>query len=129
MWKTSLPLASAVIGLALLGAPGEANAFGASFSWSGIPACSSVSPAFRLSGVPKGTKRLRFRMTDLNKPSYPHGGATVNYSGSSVRRGAIGYTGPCPPGGERHRYRWTVQALDASGKVLGTASATRTFPP
>jgi hypothetical protein len=129
MRKLLLLLFSSAIGLAVVGAPGQANAFSASFSWRGIPACSSVSPAFRLSGVPKGTKRLRFHMTDLNVPNYPHGGSTVAYSGGTVGRGAIGYTGPCPPGGQRHRYRWTVQALDASGKVLGRASATRTFPP
>ncbi|MGB9118721.1 MAG: phospholipid-binding protein, partial [Bradyrhizobium sp.] len=36
------------------------------------------------------------------------------------------YTGPCPPSGQ-HIYRFTVQALDASGKVLASASASRPF--
>jgi phosphatidylethanolamine-binding protein (PEBP) family uncharacterized protein len=46
-----------------------------------------------------------------------------------VKRGAIRYIGPCPPGGEHHHYRWTIEALDGAGKPLGTAAATATFPP
>jgi len=99
------------------------------FSWAGIPACKSISPAFELGGVPAGTKSLSFMMTDLNMPSFHHGGSTIPYSGNLVRQGAIAYTGPCPPRGERHSYRWTLQALDAAGKVLDKATAEATFPP
>jgi phosphatidylethanolamine-binding protein (PEBP) family uncharacterized protein len=96
---------------------------------SGIPACSNTSPAFQLSSVPAGTAKLRFEMTDLDKLSFKHGGSTVGYSGGTVARGAISYTGPCPPGGQKHRYKWTIEALDANGKVLGSTSATAAFPP
>jgi phosphatidylethanolamine-binding protein (PEBP) family uncharacterized protein len=99
------------------------------FSWAGIPACSSISPAFELGGVPAETVNLSFTMTDLNMPTFHHGGSTVAYSGNVVSRGAITYTGPCPPQGERHDYRWTVQALDASGKILGKGTAVKLFPP
>jgi phosphatidylethanolamine-binding protein (PEBP) family uncharacterized protein len=68
-------------------------------------------------------------MTDLDVPSFKHGGSTVKYSGATVARGAIAYTGPCPPRGEKHRYQWTVEALDAGDKVLGSASAMAVFPP
>jgi phosphatidylethanolamine-binding protein (PEBP) family uncharacterized protein len=95
----------------------------------GVPTCERISPEFHLSGLPAGTKRLRFDMRDLNVPGFRHGGSTVAYEGDAVRRGAIDYIGPCPPRGERHRCRWTVQALDPRGKVLGTASATEMFPP
>jgi hypothetical protein len=44
------------------------------FSWAGIPACAATSPAFELGDVPSGTKRLRFNMTDLNVPTFRHGG-------------------------------------------------------
>jgi len=98
------------------------------FSWAAIPACSSISPAFELGGVPAETTRLNFTMTDLNMPTFHHGGSTVAYSGNLVSRGAVSYTGPCPPPGERHNYRWTVQALDASGNVLGTGTAIEMFP-
>jgi phosphatidylethanolamine-binding protein (PEBP) family uncharacterized protein len=99
------------------------------FSWIGTPPCASISPAFQLGGVPAGTKRLSFTMTDLNMPTFHHGGSTIVYDGNAVSRGAISYTGPCPPRGERHNYRWTVQALNAAGKVLETGSAEAKFPP
>lgn len=99
------------------------------FSWAGIPACATISPAFELGGVPADTRLLSFMMTDLNMPSFHHGGSTVPYTGNVVNRGAITYTGPCPPQGERHNYRWTVQALDPGGKVLGKGSAEAMFPP
>jgi hypothetical protein len=99
------------------------------FSWAGIPACASISPAFELGGVPAGTKRLSFLMTDLDVPTFHHGGSTVAYQNNVVSRGAVRYTGPCPPRGQHHNYRWTVQALDAAGNVLGTGSAEAMFPP
>jgi phosphatidylethanolamine-binding protein (PEBP) family uncharacterized protein len=119
----------AAIALSMLAMPAGAAAFTAHFSWADIPACEKISPAFQLSGVPAGTKKLRFEMHDLNVPGFHHGGSTVAYAGDAVKQGAIHYIGPCPPDGERHRYRWMIEALDASGKVLGTASATQTFPP
>jgi phosphatidylethanolamine-binding protein (PEBP) family uncharacterized protein len=99
------------------------------FSWTGIPACASISPAFELKVVPIGTKHLRFAMTDLNVPKFPHGGSTIAYNGEKVSRGAIRYTGPCPPRGDRHNYRWTVEALDAAGNILAKGRATAAFPP
>jgi hypothetical protein len=126
LWLSWL-LAFAVV--AMVAMPERANAFSASFSWSGIRACERISPAFRLDGVPAGTKRLRFEMHDLDVPTFRHGGSTVGYAGDAIKRGAVQYIGPCPPGGQHHRYRWTIEALDAGGKVLGTARATQTFPP
>jgi phosphatidylethanolamine-binding protein (PEBP) family uncharacterized protein len=106
------------------------HAFGASFSWNKIAGCARVSPAFRLSDVPDGTASLSFMMVDLDVPSFHHGGSTVPYSGKSrVKRGAITYIGPCPPPGEKHRYRWAIEALDAQRKVLATTTATQMFPP
>ncbi len=122
-------LYAAIAALTILAMPARARAFTISFSWTGIPACARISPAFTLSGVPAGTKRLRFEMHDLNVPTFHHGGSTIAYEGDAVKQSAIRYIGPCPPGGEHHRYRWTVEALDGAGKVVGTASATETFPP
>jgi phosphatidylethanolamine-binding protein (PEBP) family uncharacterized protein len=120
---------AAALGLAMAAAPSRADAFTARFSWAGIAACERVSPAFDLAGVPAGTKRLRFEMRDLDVPSFHHGGSTIAYQGAAVKQGAIRYIGPCPPRGERHHYRWTIEALNAQGKVLGTATASATFPP
>jgi phosphatidylethanolamine-binding protein (PEBP) family uncharacterized protein len=69
-------------------------------------------------------------MVDLNLPSFRHGGGTISYQGGKeLAAGAFSYTGPCPPPGQRHNYRWTVRALDAGGKTLATASAAAPFPP
>ena len=129
MGASSLPWFAAALGLAMAAAPGRAEAFTARFSWSGIPACEKISPAFDLGGVPAGTKRLRFEMTDLDVPTFYHGGSTIAYQSEAVRQGVIRYIGPCPPRGERHRYRWSIEALDASDRVLGRTETTQTFPP
>jgi phosphatidylethanolamine-binding protein (PEBP) family uncharacterized protein len=102
--------------------------FGVDFSWEGAAACfDPKSPPFTLSGVPAGTKRLRFVMKDLDAPSYPHGGGTAAFSGQTqVGRGAFSYQGPCPPSGQ-HTYQWTVVAEDDIGKT--TATVAKKFPP
>ena len=117
----------AFVGAATVLTTQNANAFSASFSWAGIAACGSTSLAFRITAAPAGTKQLRFKMVDLNAPDYPHGGSTVAYGGPTVARGAISYVGPCPPQGSNHTYRWTIEALDSSGNVLGTATASGVF--
>jgi phosphatidylethanolamine-binding protein (PEBP) family uncharacterized protein len=111
-----------------------ASAFSVKPQWGPGSGCSSVAPAFSFSKVPAGTAKLAFKMVDLNLPSYPHGGGEVAFSGkASFGQGeAFGgafssYRGPCPPPTETHRYEWTVQALDAGGKVLGTAKAVLPF--
>jgi phosphatidylethanolamine-binding protein (PEBP) family uncharacterized protein len=111
-----------------------ASAFSVKAEWGSGSGCSSVAPAFSFSKVPAGTAKLAFKMVDLNLPSYPHGGGEVAFSGkASFGQGeAFGgafssYRGPCPPPTETHRYEWTVQALDAGGKVLGTAKAVVPF--
>ncbi|MCB1416357.1 MAG: hypothetical protein KDJ64_08075 [Nitratireductor sp.] len=86
------------------------------------------NPAFKLSAVPDGTAKIRFKMKDLNVPSYNHGGGTVTYSGgSTIAPGAFNYKSPCPPNGA-HNYQWTATALDAKGKKLGEAKATKRYP-
>ncbi len=108
-------------------AASRAKTIGLAFAWSKADACSTRSPAFRLSRVPAGAAQLRFRMTDLDVPSYYHGGGTVAFRGSRVPAGAFSYRGPCPPRGQRHMYRWTVQVHDKAGKLLGTGQAKRPF--
>ncbi len=61
---------------------------------------------------------------------YYHGGGSVDYAGSGdILAGAFGYSGPCPPLGEVHRYRWTVEALNADDDTLAKGTATESFPP
>ena len=104
--------------------------FAVDFTWEGTASCfDPKSPPFTLSGIPAGTKRVRFVMKDLDAPSYPHGGGTVPYQGQNrIERGAFTYQGPCPPQGQ-HRYQWTIEAQDATGKTLATTTTTKNFPP
>jgi phosphatidylethanolamine-binding protein (PEBP) family uncharacterized protein len=70
-------------------------------------------------------------MMDVDVPSYAHGGGSIAFSGqSSIPCGALvgGYQGPSPPFGQTHTYRWTIKALDASGKTLGQTTAEKKFP-
>lgn len=127
-WRIVAGLAVALCATA--GFAEGALAFSASFSWRGIPACSGTSPAFTLSKVPSGTTRLRFAMQDYDAPNFNHGGSTIPYDGKGrVPQGAVGYVGPCPPGGQVHRYVWTIEALNASGAVLARTQAQGRFPP
>ena len=101
------------------------------FSWAATTPCSRTPPAFTITNIPKGTTYLVFKLTDHDAPNFVHGGGQIPYSGSgNVPAGAFGgsYTGPCPPQGVVHTYQWTVEAMDASNKVLAEGSATGRFP-
>lgn len=128
--RWAIYVAMAMLGLTH-GAVSEAQSkFAVDFTWEGTASCfDPKSPPFSLSGVPAGTKVLRFAMKDLDAPSFPHGGGSVPYSGQTrIERGAFAYKGPCPPQGQ-HNYQWTIEAQDGAGKALGTATATKKFPP
>ncbi len=116
-------------GAALLAATGPSSAFSAAFSWRGIPACGTVSPAFALKGVPRGTASLSFSMRDRDAPDAQAGTATVPYAGhGSVPKGAVTTAGPCPPKGASHHYIWTIHALDAKGGDLDMTEAAGDYP-
>jgi phosphatidylethanolamine-binding protein (PEBP) family uncharacterized protein len=113
------------VALALLLNVSGAFAFSASFTW-----CAG-SPRFQVNDVPSGTAKLNFQMTDLNKPSFHHGGGTVDYRGQGeVPCGAFakGFVGPSPPPGEVHTYEFTIKALGGNGAALATTTARRKFP-
>jgi len=114
-------IAAAALGLSA----SAALAFSASFNW-----CSG-SPRFELKDVPAGTVKLNFVMTDLDVPSFHHGGGTVAYGGRTmVPCGAFApsFLGPSPPRGKVHTYEFTVKALGADGAELATTTAQRKFP-
>jgi len=117
----ALGLAALALGLS---AP-HAFAFSATFHW-----CAG-SPGFELKDMPADTAKLSFAMTDLNVPGFHHGGGTIAYSGQAVvpcGAFASGFTGPSPPPGQIHTYRFTIKALSAAGAVLATTTAQRKFP-
>ena len=114
---------------ALLAATLPSAAFSAKFSWRGIPACGTVSPAFALTSVPRGTVSLSLAMRDRDAPEVETGGAPIPYAGhGTVPKGAVTYTGPCPPKGTSHHYIWTIHALDAKGGDLDMTEAAGDYP-
>jgi hypothetical protein len=99
-----------------------------------------VSPALAWEGVPEGTAELALVVEDPDAP-----GATFTHwlvvgldpSAAGLPEGArlesegtndfgdVGYGGPCPPGGEEHRYVFRLLALHApSGLEPGADRAT-----
>jgi len=92
----------------------------------------NVSPALSWQRLPAGTESLALTMDDPDANGYAHwvmynippdstglaadAPAVEELDDGSLQgvngRGAIGYTGPCPPGGE-HQYRFRLYALDA----------------
>jgi len=131
--KRTLITAAAVAALSI-GLATSASAFSLSFSWAGLKLCNTGnpnvvgSPAFHVGGVPKGTTKISLYLHDNDAPDFNHGGGTVAYSGgTTLAGGAFRYQSPCPPGGHHH-YVWSATAMDASGKVLGKASASKMYP-
>lgn len=123
-----------IISALFAGMSTTAQAFSLQFDWGDISRCTTGSPntvknpIFTLKDVPEGTKKLRFKLRDLNVRSYNHGGGTVAYTGASkITPGAFTYKSPCPPNG-RHNYQWSATALDANNKSIGTAKAKKRYP-
>lgn len=98
-----------------------------------------VSPRLEWSGVPAGTRELAFVLEDPDAPgaTFTHWlvygidpavaelsegvpGEAMTPGGPPLLRqgendfGRMGYGGPCPPGGEEHRYVFRLLALDAT---------------
>ncbi|MCC6224119.1 MAG: YbhB/YbcL family Raf kinase inhibitor-like protein [Thermoleophilia bacterium] len=93
-----------------------------------------VSPALSWRGVPGGTRELVIVVEDTDADGFTHwlvfglspavsslpesvpDGSKLEVPGP-LRQGRndfdeIGYGGPCPPGGETHRYRFRLLAID-----------------
>ena len=102
------------------------------FSWKGVRACTHESPEIRVARVPDGTVELEARLKDITLPAYNNGGGSVEYDGSGIiPAGAlnVGYNGPCPPPGSRHKYEFSVIARNAQGEIIGFGKSRQSFPP
>ncbi|WP_344946919.1 YbhB/YbcL family Raf kinase inhibitor-like protein [Actinomadura miaoliensis] len=84
------------------------------------------TPPLRWSGTPAGTRSFAIVMDDADS-AYVHWviagidgttqqiveGAKLDKTVEGLNTGdKVGYTPPCPPRNERHRYRFTIYALD-----------------
>ena len=85
-----------------------------------------LSPALSWSAAPEGTVEIALTLVDIDTPGFAHWaiagidplstalgeGAVPEFAITSINgAGRPGYTGPCPPSGETHRYRYTVHFL------------------
>ena len=116
-------VALGIAGFALLLTMSGAFAFSASFAW-----CSG-SPSFALTDVPRDTAKLQFAMTDLNVPSFHHGGGTVAYRGQpAVPCGAFssGFTNPSPPPGQVHMEQVDAHRASCHTRVACGSAAEHT---
>jgi Raf kinase inhibitor-like YbhB/YbcL family protein len=98
----------------------------------------NVSPALDWSGTPFGTESIAVVVDDPDAPggtfvhwvvvNLPVGSNMLGEQASGIEqlansRGERAWTGPCPPPGESHRYRFTVYALPAPLQTTDTAEA------
>jgi Raf kinase inhibitor-like YbhB/YbcL family protein len=98
----------------------------------------NVSPPLRWSGVPEGTAGIALVVDDPDAPrgTFVHWVLTgLDPASDGLAEGAVpagarqlpnsdkkaGWTGPCPPGGPAHHYRFTVYALRQQPEVAGDA--------
>jgi hypothetical protein len=101
--------------------PKNAAKMKVTFSWHGIQACTHHSPPIQVSGIPKGTRTLEVKLTNINVPAWNQGGGSVANDGSGIiPAGAlkIGY-----------KYEFSVMALDDHGVIIGFGKARQAFPP
>jgi Raf kinase inhibitor-like YbhB/YbcL family protein len=85
------------------------------------------SPTLNWTNIPAGTVSLAIILTDEDAPDFTHwvvanispsltGLAPGTLPSDAIQaknsKGAIGFTGPCPPEGTTHQYSITLYALD-----------------
>ena len=112
----------------------DQQTLGVNFTWKDTSRCLGSSPEFTLTKVPENTQTLAFTLRDIYFPFFPHGGGELEYTGdNTIPIGTVAaakghYIGPCAPPFFPGQYKFTVEALDSNGLLLGKGNATRPFP-
>jgi phosphatidylethanolamine-binding protein (PEBP) family uncharacterized protein len=111
-------------------APAGAPELGIEFTWTGVAACSNVSPRIIVRDFPAATKRFRVELVDMDVAISRHGGGEVDAARDGViAEGALkSYRGPCPSQSPIV-YEMRVAALDAGGRVIAQGTERQTFSP
>jgi Raf kinase inhibitor-like YbhB/YbcL family protein len=91
--------------------------------WSGLPAATAeVALVVDDPDAPRGTY-VHWVVTGIDPARATLAEGTVPPAARQLRNsaGTVAYTGPCPPGGPAHHYRFTVYALRRPAGVAGDA--------
>lgn len=94
----------------------------------------NISPALRWTAPPARTASFSLTVFDpdapgggflhwrvAHLPARTRGLPAGSHLGGPNGAGGSGWTGPCPPSGPAHHYRFTLRAFDRSGKELAVA--------
>jgi phosphatidylethanolamine-binding protein (PEBP) family uncharacterized protein len=130
MHKLAPILALAVAACSTPQAPRGAPELGVEFTWTGVEACTDVSPRIIVRDVPPATKRFRVELVDVDSVMSRHGGGEVEAAPDGViAAGALkSYRGPCPSQ-QPIEYELRVSALDAAGRVIAAGQERQSYVP
>jgi phosphatidylethanolamine-binding protein (PEBP) family uncharacterized protein len=125
-----LALAAAACSTSATQAPRGAPELGVEFTWTGVAACTDVSPRIIVRDVPPAARRLRVELVDVDSAMSRHGGGEVDVPRDGViAAGALkSYRGPCPSQ-KAIEYEMRVAALDAAGHVIAQGRERQSFVP
>ncbi|MFA6027664.1 MAG: YbhB/YbcL family Raf kinase inhibitor-like protein [Patescibacteria group bacterium] len=102
---------------------------------------SDVNPELNWISAPAGTQSFVIIVRDIDASNFMHWGVkNISSSASSVSQNSVPsggtelpndfsltqYSGPCPPGGENHRYQWEIYALNTATVTASTISELET---
>ena len=95
--RQAWPAVAALLSLCVIAPAAAKDSLKIGVSWAGVQACigSAPSPGFTVVGVPKGTQRLDFALTDQSGGA--QGGSWIPYKGAEkITPGTFRIFAPCP---------------------------------
>jgi len=98
------------------------------YTWEGFLPCSpGTNPEILVSGIPDGTKYLVISMSGQN---FSYGKQKIAYSGSgTIEKGSLDeIEGPCDMVLGTNRFKYTIEAVNKNGVIIGFGSKARDHP-